>query len=201
MVVKYQRTSTQYQHGNRFQTDTNSYDLLLFDKGISGTLPFKERTQAKKLIPLVESGQVNELVVEEIRDIGRNTVDSINTVDWLVQNGVCIVIRSMGVKSMVDGKPNPIWGLITSVMSSLYEMELENLKIRTRAGREAYLMRGGKLGRELGSNESIKQFLAKPKTKQVISLLNKGKSTRDIKARLGVSSYLVTKVRKYHQVS
>lgn len=200
MKVKYQRTSTSNQHGNRFQTDSDQYDLVLFDQGISGTLPFKERTQAIKLIPLVQSGQVNELVVEEIRDIGRNTVDSINTIDWLGQHGVCIVIRSMGVQSMVDGKPNPIWKLITSVMSSLYEMELENLKIRTKAGREAYLMRGGKLGREVGSNESIKQFLSKTKTKQVISLLNKGKSTRDIKARLGVSSYLVTKVRKHVQV-
>ena len=33
MRVKYQRTSTLQQHGKRFDTDTNKYDLVLFDQG------------------------------------------------------------------------------------------------------------------------------------------------------------------------
>jgi len=198
MKVKYNRTSTNLQHGRRFETDTTKYDLVLFDKGISGTKPFKERTESSKLIPMIESGLINELVVEELRDIGRNTVDSINTLEWLNNHNINVVIKSMGIQSLVDGKANPIWKIITNVMSSLYEMELENLKYRTKMGREAYLNNGGKLGRESGSNETIKQFLSKPKSKDIISLLDKGKSVRDIMGRLNVSSHLVTKVRKHY---
>ena len=200
MNVKYQRTSTTAQHGRRFEKDTNKYDLVLFDQGISGTTEFKSRTQAKKIVELVEAGKLKELVVEELRDIGRNMVDTINTLDWLDKNEVNVVIRSMGnLCSRVNGKRNEIWGLISSVMSSLYAMELENLKIRTEMGRKVYIMNGGRLGRERGTNESVKEFLKKPKSKEIASLLSKGKTVRDISGRLGVSFNLVIKVKKYHQ--
>ena len=81
-------------------------------------------------------------------------------------------------------------------MSSLYAMELENLKIRTAMGRQVYIMNGGKLGREVGTNESVKEFMNKPKSKEIVSLLNKGKTVRDIAGRLDVSFNLVVKVRK-----
>ena len=199
MRIKYQRTSTAQQHGKRFEKDTNKYDLVLFDQGISGTTAFKTRTNGKKIVEYVESAQLEELVVEELRDIGRNMVDTINTLDWLDKKNVNVVIRSMGnLCSRVNGKTNEIWGLISSVMSSLYSMELENLKLRTDMGRKVYVLNGGKLGRDIGTNESTKDFLNKPKCKEIISLLNKGKTVRDIAGRLEVSLNLVVKVRKYH---
>lgn len=200
MRVKYQRTSTLAQHGKRFDTDTNKYDLVLFDQGISGTKEFKSRTHGKKVIELAEAGTLKELVVEEIRDIGRNMVDTINTLDFLDRSGVNVVIRSLGnLCSRVNGHRNEVWGLITSIMSSLYAMELENLKTRTAMGRQAYLNNGGKLGREKGTNETIKDFLNKPKTKEIISLLNRKKTVRDIASRLEVSLNLVVKVRKHYK--
>ena len=83
MRVKYQRTSTEQQKGERFKLDNDNYDLILFDQGVSGTLPFKQRTEARKILPLVEQGVLTELVVEEIRDIGRNMYDTIATLGWL----------------------------------------------------------------------------------------------------------------------
>ena len=129
-------------------------------------------------------------------------VDTINTLDFLDKHKINVVVRSLGnLSSRVGGKggnKNEIWSLITSVMSSLYQMELENLKMRTNAGREAYLMNGGVLGRKKGTNESIKEFLDKPKSKMIISLLEKKKSVRDIAGRLGISDKTVTKVRKFY---
>jgi DNA-binding NarL/FixJ family response regulator len=61
-------------------------------------------------------------------------------------------------------------------------------------------MNGGRLGRERGTNESIKDFMNKPKSKEIISLLNKGKTVGDIAGRLGISLNLVVKVRKYHKI-
>ena len=200
LKIKYQRTSTIQQHGDRFLTDTNSYDMVLFDQGISGTRPFNTRTQAIKIVDMVQQGKVGELVVEEIRDIGRNMVETINTLDWLDKNNVNVVIRGMGnLCSRVNGKRNEIWGLITATMSSLYQMELENLKLRTQMGREAYLMKGGRLGRSNGSNETVKQFLDKPTPQKIISLLNKGKSLRDIAGRTECSINLVIKVKKAYK--
>ena len=52
---------------------------------------------------------------------------------------------------MVNGKKNPIWNLITSVMSSLYELERDNILERTEMERKMYVMNGGKLGRKVGT--------------------------------------------------
>jgi DNA invertase Pin-like site-specific DNA recombinase len=138
-----------------------------------------------------------ELHVEELRDVGRSMVDSINTLDFLDKNNVTVVIRSMGnLCSRVNGKRNEIWTHTTATMSSLYQMELENLKIRTRMGREAYLMKGGVIGRPRYTKETEKTFLEKPKTKEIISLMKNGKSLRDIAGRAKCSINLVVKVKR-----
>ena len=199
MRIKYNRTSTLLQSGDRFDLDTEKYDLTLFDKGVSGSIPFNEREKGKQIVQLVMDGNVTDLYVEELSRLGRNTVDCLTTLKWLDDKNVNVVVRGMGnLQSRTDGKKNPIWNLITSVMSSLYELEREQIKERTEMGRKIYVMKGGKLGRKYGSNESVKDFLQKPKSQQIISLLNKGKSVRDISSRLGVSTTTVSKVRKIY---
>lgn len=201
MRIKYNRTSTLQQEGERFKLDREKYDLTLFDKGVSGKIPFSEREKGKELTELVESGKVDEVVVEELSRLGRNTIDSLTTLKFFEDNGVNVVVRGMGnLQSMIDGKKNPIWNLITSVMSSLYELERENILERTEMGRKMYVMNGGKLGRKKGSVENRKDFLQKDRTKKIISLLEKGKSVRDISSRLGVSTKTIVKVRKYIEV-
>ena len=199
MKIKYNRTSTINQDGERFKLDQDVYDLTLFDKGVSGKVPFNDREKGKELVKLVLDGKVAELVVEELSRLGRNTVDTLTTLKWLEDNGVNVVVKGMGnLKSHIDGKKNPIWNLITSVMSSLYELERENILERTEMGRKMYVINGGKLGRKIGTVENRQEFLQKETNQKIISLLDKGKSVRDISGRLGVSTSTVVKVRKYH---
>jgi len=200
MRVKYNRTSTINQHGERFKLDKSEYDLILFDKGVSGKIPFMKREKGIELFTLVESGKVSELVVEELSRLGRNTIDVLTTLHYLEEHQVNVVVRGMGnLQSTVNGKKNPVWNLITSVMSSLYEMERENILERTEMGRKMFVLNGGKLGRKKGTNETIQTFLEKPKSKQIISLLDKGKSVRDICGRLSVSPKTIVKIRKHYQ--
>jgi DNA invertase Pin-like site-specific DNA recombinase len=199
MKIKYNRTSTINQDGERFKMDKDVYDLTLFDKGVSGKVPFNEREKGKELVKLVSDGKVSELVVECLSRLGRNTVDTLTTLKWLEDNGVNVVVRGMGnLQSHIDGKKNPIWNLITSVMSSIYELERENILERTEMGRKMYVINGGKLGRKIGTVENRQEFLQKENNQKIISLLEKGKSVRDISGRLGVSTSTVVKVRKYH---
>jgi DNA invertase Pin-like site-specific DNA recombinase len=198
MRIKYNRTSTLQQEGERFKLDTEGYDLTIFDKGVSGKIPFSEREGGFKLLELTRSGKVEEVVVEELSRLGRNTLDVLTTLKEFEDNGVNVVVRGMGnLQSIVNGKKNPIWNLITSVMSSLYELERESIVERTEMGRKMYVMNGGKLGRKVGTTENRKDFLQKERTQKIISLLDKGKSVRDVSSRLGVSTKTVVKVRKY----
>jgi DNA invertase Pin-like site-specific DNA recombinase len=166
MRVKYNRVSTLIQTGNRFEADTEIYDLILMDK-ISGSVPFKDRPQAKILIDYIEQGLVVELVVEELSRLGRHTGDCISTLEWMDGKGVNVIIRNLGVASRPNGKKNPIWNVLTSVISSLYTLELENIKERTSVGRKIYVQRGGVLGRKVGSTLSDRDFIEKPKSQKI----------------------------------
>ena len=173
---------------SEFDSEDN-YDLTIFDKGVSGKIPFSEREGGIKLSKLVNEGKVSEVVVEELSRLGRNTIDTLTTLKFFEDNGVNVIVKSMGnLQSMVNGKKNPIWNLITSVMSSLYELERENILERTEMGRKMYVMNGGKLGRKVGTTENRSDFMSKDRTKKIFNLLEKGKSVRDISGRLGVST-------------
>ena len=204
MKIKYNRVSTLNQSGDRFQVDKEQYDLVLFDK-ISGSVPFKERPKAKELVELVEKGRVNEVHLEEMSRIGRNTGDCIMTLEWLEEHEINVVIRNLGLQSRPLGKRNPIWKMISSVMVSLYELELEDIKTRTATGRQVYLQNGGILGRPKGSSESEKKFLEKEKTQQILKLLNKSRTVREIAAITKCSSKTIQKAketgRKYGYIS
>lgn len=69
--ISYRRTSTINQIGERFKLDESNYDLILFDKGVSGKIPFIEKEKGKELFQLVEKGKVSEIVVEELSRLGR----------------------------------------------------------------------------------------------------------------------------------
>jgi DNA invertase Pin-like site-specific DNA recombinase len=195
MKVKYNRVSSISQSGDRFTADKEKYDLVLLDK-VSGSIGFKDRPKGKELTKLVNEGKVKELVVEEFSRLGRNTGDVIRTLEWLEEKEVNVIIRNMGIQSRPNQQKNPIWKMISSVMSSLYEMELENIKERTMVGRQVYVQKGGVLGRPTGSNESELSFLQKEMSVNVIKSLKKGLTIRETSKVLGISTRSVMKVKR-----
>lgn len=194
MRVKYNRVSTLLQTGNRFEADTEKYDLTLLDR-VSGSVKFRDRIEAKKLIKLIEDHKVSEVITEEFSRLGRNTGDVINTLDWFEKMSVNVRIRNLGIESRPGGKKNPVWKILSATMSSLYEMELENIKDRTTVGRMVYVQNGGILGRPKGGGETDLQFISKSKNQKVIDFLKKERTIREIAKQLDMSSRTVLKVK------
>jgi DNA invertase Pin-like site-specific DNA recombinase len=195
MKIKYNRISSISQSGNRYEHDTEKYDLTMLDR-ISGSVLFFERPNGKELKKMVESKKVSELVVEEFSRLGRNTGDVINTLDWLDEYKVNVYVRNIGLYSRPNGVKNPIWKMISSVMSSLYEMELDNIRDRTRVGRLMFVQKGGILGRKSGTNESEIDFLNKPKSLKILEYLKKEYTIREICKICNVSIGTTMKVKK-----
>jgi DNA invertase Pin-like site-specific DNA recombinase len=195
MKVKYNRLSSLSQTGNRLSDDKTEYDLVLLDR-VSGSVCFKERPKGQELTKLVEQGRIGELWVEEFSRLGRNTGDVIKTLEWLDEKGVNVVVRNIGLQSRPNGVKNPIWKMISSVMSSLYEMELENIKERTMVGRKVFVLNGGRLGRPEGTKESEKKFLEKPQTKEIIKKLKKGLTIKEISEIVSCSNKTIIKTKK-----
>ena len=112
------------------------------------------------------------------------------------QHSVNVSIRNIGLQSRPNGKKNPIWKMISSVMSSLYEMELENIAERTATGRQVFVQNGGRLGRPEGTNEGDKKFLEKEKSKEIIKLLNKERTIREISKLSESSNKTIIKTKR-----
>lgn len=195
MRVKYNRVSTLVQTGNRFEADKEKYDIVFLDK-ISGSVSFKNRPKSKELIKLIDDGKISEIVVEEFSRLGRNTGDVIQVLEWLEEKEINVVVRNIGLQSRSNGKKNPIWKMISSVMSSLYEMELENILERTSVGRMVYVQNGGVLGRPVGTSEGDSNFINKPKNKKALEYLKKGRTLRETGKILEMSTKTVQKVKK-----
>ena len=197
MMIKYNRTSTINQKGERFKLDKDNYDLTINDFGVSGKIPFNKREGGYKLIELVKEGKVTKIVFEDLSRCGRTLKDSINTLDFFFEKGVVIKVRNIGIESHTpNGEKNPMWNIVTSILSSVYEMERERILEITEMGRKQYVLNGGKLGRKVGSMEDKMVFERKPQTKSIMKLLKMGKSNRDIIGRLNCSPKTITKVRK-----
>lgn len=196
MKIKYNRVSTHTQTGDRFQLDNDGYDMVLLDK-ISGSVPFKERPNGKKITDLVEAGGVTSITVAELSRLGRNVSDVISTLTWLDKYEVNVIVTDLGcLQSRPNNEKNKIFELITSVMSSLYSMELANIKERTMTGRMVYVQKGGRLGRPNGSIENDKKFIEKPKVKEIIKSLNRNRTIREIVKITGSSNKTVIKAKK-----
>lgn len=196
MKIKYNRVSTLQQTGDRFFADNEKYDLVLLDK-VSGTVPFMQREKGKEIVKLIEDGKITDLVVEELSRLGRNVGDVVLTLQWLDSKGVNVIVRNMGnLQSRPNNTKNKIFELITSVMSSLYSMELENIKERTMAGRMVYVQKGGKLGRPAGACEGERKFIEKEKSKEIIKYLNKQRTIREISKCTSASNKTIIKTKR-----
>lgn len=109
--------------------------------------------------------------------------------------GVNVIVRNLGVQSRPNGKKNPIWNVITSVISSLYALELDNIKERTSVGRQMYVQKRGVLGRKVGSTLSDRDFIEKLKSKKILEYLEKGWTLREIAKQVDASTKTVMKVK------
>ena len=196
MKVKYNRVSTLGQSGERFSVDNEKYDLVMLDK-VSGTVPFTEREKGKEIVELVEDAKITDLVVEELSRLGRHVGDVHATLQWLDSKGVNVTVRNMGnLQSRPNNETNKFFEFVTTMLNSMYSMELENIKERTMAGRMAYVQAGGKLGRPSGSTENERQFLNKKKSLEILKYIRKGRTIREICKITSASNKTVIKTRR-----
>ena len=196
--IKYNRVSNgKTQSGNRFLLDKSEYDITYLDKG-SGLQKFSERKYGSIIMDMCKKGEVDTLIVEELSRLGRNTTDVMIMLDFFKEHKVKLEIRTHNLYSHnPNGTENKTFRLIVGILSNLYENECENIKERTKMGRDYFIEKNNRWGRNVGSVEDRETFLNKPKTKEVIKFLKMGKSVRDISVRVGCSGKLVSKVRKY----
>lgn len=193
MKARYNRISTASQKLER-QLAKQHPDETLYNDVVSGSVSFSEREQGSRLVNDIKSGEVRYIAVSSIDRLGRNLHDIINTLELLKEHEVVLRVDNLGIESMVNGKKNPTFDLIISVMANVAVMERETLLERQREGIAIAKAKGVYKGRVRGSSESTDQFLSK--YKGVVRLLNENISLRKTAKLSDVSLGTVQKVKK-----
>ena len=88
--------------------------------------------------------------------------------------------------------------IMIATLSSCAQLERDNISFRLQSGRKRYIEKGGKLGRKVGSVKTEEQM--KAEYREVISLLRKGYSIRDVAKLSGKGVSIVQRVKRLLKV-
>lgn len=108
---------------------------------VSGSTPAMERTEFRRLIDKVESGDV--LIVTKLDRLGRNAMDVRATVEKLAEGGVRVHCLALGGVDLTSAAGK----MTMAVISAVAEFERDLLIERTQAGLSRAKAEGKVLGR------------------------------------------------------
>lgn len=189
--ARYIRQSSKTQTNLRQLAKAHPDETLFIDI-ISGSIPFAERPEGKKLVEAVEAGLITYLTFHDLSRAGRSTIDVLTTLSYFQNKGVVVKIDNLGLESIVNGKVNPIFNLITTVLSEINSLERSTLLERQAEGVLQARLRGAYKGRVKGTTDSLEVTLEKHKRTIKALKSNPTLSLRDIAKLASDNDYKVT---------
>ena len=189
-----QDTARQVADLKRFALGQNMEIVEIFEEHISGAKKLEEREVLTQCLEYCKNNSVNFLLISELSRLGRSTLQVLRSLEILHEARVCVYIQNIGLYSLQpDGKVNPIASIIITILAEMSNIERSNIQYRLNSGRQQYINRGGKLGRRKGSVKTTEQ--RKEEYREVISLLKRGYSIRNVARLTGFSIQTVQTVK------
>lgn len=168
----------------------------IFTEKISGAKKNDERTELTNLLAYVRAHNINKVLVTELSRLGRDTLQVLSAIELLNDAGVSLYIMNYNIETLdINGKVNPMSQFLITILAEVARMERKTIKERMDSGYKNYRQSNGKVGRKVGYRKTDEQF--KLDYKDVIRLLKKGVSLRDISKATGNSINTIKKCKKY----
>jgi DNA invertase Pin-like site-specific DNA recombinase len=205
-TVIYSRVSTQSQDNQRQINELQNYASSVgmnvnkvFQEVISGVKKNIEREGLSKMISFVKANNIQKVLVWEMSRLGRNTQEVLNTIGELTDNGISLFIKNYNLETLKeDGSVNPLSQFMIQILSSVSEMERTQIRQRIKSGYDNYRNTGGKVGRKKGYKKNSEELLEEHN--DIVKLIRKNISVRNIMKITGKSSGTVQKVKKLIQL-
>jgi DNA invertase Pin-like site-specific DNA recombinase len=189
-----QDTTRQVADLKRFALSQEMEIVKTFEEHISGAKKLEEREILTQCLDYCKNNSVNYLLISELSRLGRSTLQVLRSLEILHEAKVCVYIQNIGLYSLQpNGEVNPVASIMITILAEMSNIERSNIQYRLNSGRQQYINRGGKLGRRKGSVKTIEQ--KKEEYKEVISLLKRGYSIRNVARLTGFSIQTVQTVK------
>ena len=189
-----QDTTRQVNDLKRFAFSQEMEIVKTFEEHISGAKKLEEREGLTQCLEYCKNNSVKYLLISELSRLGRSTLQVLRSLEILHEAKVCVYIQNIGLYSLQpDGAVNPVASIMITILAEMSNIERGNILYRLNSGRQQYINRGGKLGRRKGSIKTAEQM--KEEYKEVISLLKRGYSIRNVAKLTGFSIQTVQTVK------
>ena len=172
----------------------------IFTAKVSGAKKIEERSELTEMLDYIRGNRIDKVCVLEISRLGRNTLEALKVIQLLNDNGVCLYIKNYNLETLgADGKPNPIAGMICTILLEVAQMERLTIMERMASGRDRYIAKCRAEGIKMGRPRTYRKSDERMRTQYTkeLGLLKKGISLRNISAITGTSVGTIRKLYKY----
>ena len=199
-TVAFCRVSTSIQD---YERQTNELTNLANSKGwtlkatfaekISGAKKNTERKELLRMVDYVKANQISKVLVTELSRLGRDTLQVLQVIEMLNNEGISLYIQNYGIETLTDeGKVNPMSQFLITILAEVARMERKTIRERVESGYMNFRANGGKVGRKQGykkSDEAMREQYA-----EEIRLLRRGISLRNVQKLTGTSVNTLRKI-------
>ena len=189
-----QDKARQIQDLTRYANAQEIEVVSIFEEHISGAKKNEERQVLTDCLEYCTANPVNYLLLSELSRLGRSTLQVLRSLEILHEAKVSVYIQNLGLYTLqTDGKVNPIVSILITILAEMSNIERSNIVYRLNSGRANYIAKGGKLGRKVGSIKTEER--KREEYKEVIQLLKKGYSVRNISKLQGIGISTVQRIK------
>lgn len=197
MKIGYARVSSLDQNLNRQIEVLEEFgaEKVFREKRSGATV--NERSVFKEVLDFVRSE--DQLIVESIDRLGRNYDEVIDTVNFLKQKDVQLVITSLPIMSEAIGNPlldKFIKDLIIQILAMIAEQERSESKRRQAQGIKLAKSKGVYTGRPTLYSPNAKDPQKRLVYHRVVSQLNEGIAISKIAKEVGITRQTIYRIKK-----
>ena len=189
-----QDTSRQIEDLRKYANLRDIEVVATFEEHKSGAKKNEERQVLTDCLEYCTTNSVHYLLLSELSRLGRSTLQVLRSLEVLHEAKVSVYIQNLGLYTLQpDGKVNPIVSILITILAEMSNIERSNIVYRLNSGRSNYIAKGGKLGRKTGSIKTEEK--KREEYKEVIQLLKKGYSVRNVAKLQGIGISTVQRVK------
>lgn len=189
-----QDTSRQIEDLRKYANLRDIEVVATFEEHISGAKKNEERQVLTDCLEYCTTNSVHYLLLSELSRLGRSTLQVLRSLEVLHEAKVSVYIQNLGLYTLQpDGKVNPIVSILITILAEMSNIERSNIVYRLNSGRSNYIAKGGKLGLKTGSIKTEEK--KREEYKEVIQLLKKGYSVRNVAKLQGIGISTVQRVK------
>lgn len=206
-VVLLCRVSTQAQD-YQYQVDlltelahNRGWEVLkVFANKVSGAKRNEDRPEIQDLLDYVRTNKVDKVLCTEISRLGRSTLQALQTIEVLNQNGVCLYLANYGLETLDrNGKVSPAVSLICTILLEVSQMERGMIRTRMEMGYQEYLNRRKTEDLPLGRPSTYRKSEDEYRSQYAkeLTLLRKGISLRNVSQLTGTAVGTLRKLKQF----